>query len=604
MNDWHAKALEFKKAEVYFPSIRPGYTGWASIYQFGNGDIGIAFEEIRRGTNPNPMRARLEDYNAVGMPYRYGPALNPNMDKNLLNEYVYIKSGDGGETWEETGRCPASTRHYFHEGFPDGRMIRTWSGMFCLELGRDRFNAFIEESADGGNTWTPLSRLSDFFPFRIKKLSSGILIASGHTYSSWGPGGIKSTRTAAMPGVIYDMQSCFFASKDNGRTWDGPHYVLPDIPEFEFDFVELPDGSLLFVNSDVQSSRPMRQIVRRTETGYINGPAMEIHRGAPSGSNIQGGFIPESIVITPDGLLIGARRGKPYSCSNDLGENWYEIADTPVCGYQPMATLLPDGKFISVWHSGHDCMVGEEDMYIGTHSFRVDEHLPKSTKLTLERELAEGGSKYVNVFMARLTANGEAASGKLVNFRIKPTWSPEPEGIDVTISLDETPDVRSAVTDSQGIARIELKDKEEIPDIHHAYAIDAVFNPDCEDNMQACRSPQISAYAMTPARNCPANYLVYNAHGLIMVTPDTAKRFPELTDAVSRLDGRKEQVSLDEWVNAVGSSDRAAEIIGFLTENHILIPCGENLYRWYRAVHSGHEIIKGVRICDAEEYYL
>ena len=72
----------------------------------------------------------------------------------------------------------------------------------------------------------------------------------------------------------------------------------------------------------------MRQIVRRTSTGYVNDPLMAIHRGAPQtpdGWKTQQGIVPETVAATPDGLLVGALRNHSYTCSKDLGENWYEI---------------------------------------------------------------------------------------------------------------------------------------------------------------------------------------------------------------------------------------------------------------------------------------
>ena len=347
----YAHVKWFEENEVYYPEVRPGYTAWASLFQFGNGDLGLAFGEIRRGKNPEFKPAPLEFVEAMSIPYRVMPDLLPTGNPDLVSEYVNMKSTDGGRSWLETGRCNVHARHYWHVGFPDGRLVRiVGSQHYRYEVGKDRLCTVIEESYDGGNAWKEISRIMEgkWCSFhKFKKLRSGAIIAATHIHPSFGPGAERQTRSEQLPGEIKPVQSAFLISEDGGHSWDGPHYVLPGIASWEPDFVELPDGSLLFINSTVQAGRAVRQVVRRSSTGWMNDPLMEVRRGAPDDweNSKQGGFTPETVTMTPEGLIVGARRCGSYSCSNDLGENWYVIEGPVDCYYQPIIECLPDGSF-------------------------------------------------------------------------------------------------------------------------------------------------------------------------------------------------------------------------------------------------------------------
>ncbi len=113
-----AVAKGFASKAVYYPSVRPGYTAWASLFSFGNGDLGIAFNEIMRGENRNFHPPSLEFVESMALPYRMSADIYPLANPKIVWEYVCLKSTDGGKNWFETGRCPVYTRHYWHVGFP------------------------------------------------------------------------------------------------------------------------------------------------------------------------------------------------------------------------------------------------------------------------------------------------------------------------------------------------------------------------------------------------------------------------------------------------------------------------------------------------------
>ncbi len=609
--DYFAHATDFVEQAAYYPDKRPGYTGWVSLFHFSKGEMGLAFNEIRAADNPGFCPTPLEEIEARAIHYRFMPSIYSNADSHTVTEYVYLKSPDSGKSWQVTGRCAAPYRHVHNVGYPDGRIVRAHSaGDLWKDVPyRERWSVVVEESRDGGTSWSELARPLEgagYHHQRLKSLRDGTLIISGAITPTFGRGGYVSQRGSQVPGLREWYMPAFLASGDGGHNWSGPHYVLGGTEAHEYDFVELSDGRLLFFLSSVQANWPARQIVRRTGSGFINEPLMEVHRGAPtSREDMQGGITPETIVATSDDFLIGGRRGKPYVCSNDLGDNWFEIGDLPNARYQPMMELLSDGRVLMAWHHGADSSLGEYDMFIGTHCFRVVQNLPKATELVLERALSDDRKQYLNSFGATLSAEGKPLPGRTISLYVRTTWLPQPDGRMNPVDLWASPDVRTATTDAQGVARFHLTDKDEIVDIHHSYQVGAEFVPQADDRLAACRSATRSAYTMTQMRDDPNPYPLYLNHAWLMITPDTEARFPELARVVEAFCTADPDVSKQRWIDVVGEQSRAEEILAFLMEQHVITVDRKGLYHWYRAVHSGREgepWIKGVRVCRLKEY--
>ena len=604
-----AQACGFDERAAYRPVRRPGHTAWVSLFPFGNGDLGLAFLEIRRGKNHSFEPIPLDFVEAMSLVYRETPDLLPASNKDLISEYVCLRSKDQGRTWQETGRCPADTRHYWYVGFPEGRIVRVVATQhYRYELGADRLCSVIEESHDGGSTWTEIARIMPdkfFYVHKFKKLADDRILAVGPILPSFGPETEIPTRSYGMPSYVHPHQSAFLVTEDGGKTWDGPHYVLPGIEAWEPDFVELSDGAVLFINSSVQAGKAVRQIVRQTANGWVNEPMFEIRRGAPTDDNIQGGFTPESVCITTDGLIVGARRGHPYSCSQDLGENWYEVEGAPRCNYQPIIEALPNGRFLCAWHLGGDTRFGEIDMYIGLHEFALQACMPKATMFTLERELSPDRRRYINAFRARLTVGETPVPHQALSLHVKDAWLPQPDGRKNSIDIWHSPDVRQAVTDEQGDARFALADKDAIPDIHHGYSVAVSFVPQSGGQLAACRGPTRSAFALTPARGDPAPYPIYLNHNILMITPQTAERFPDLEQVAQHFNLPDPDRGIDFWIAAFGTRTRAEQILALLLENHVVTQDSEGIYHWYRAVHGGgpgEPWITEMRVCDLEEH--
>jgi hypothetical protein len=270
-------------------------------------------------------------------------------------------------------------------GFPDGRII----GYDVPRINAARTGWFdgikVRESLDGGSTWREIGTLLEGcapYLWRARRLKDGTLLLLTCLYGTpWGLGKERTTRNTMLPGETYinKIQTCFLASRD-GVHFTGPHYVLPGIGAHEYDVCECPDGRLLFIAGDVQATPVGRQFVERKGDSYLNGTFFGIRRGAPQEPkrDPMGGFVPESLIMRADGLIIGSRRNKPYSCSTDFGENWYEVEGLPTSLYQPFLFKAADGNHPELWSQGRRHGAGSEDMVIGVDRFRVENRMPQN----------------------------------------------------------------------------------------------------------------------------------------------------------------------------------------------------------------------------------
>ena len=135
-----------------------------------------------------------------------------------------------------------------------------------------------------------------------------------------------------------------------------------------------------------------------------------------------------------------------YSCSNDEGATWHTIKGLPRAGYQPCITELSDARLLCAGHvGGGDVAFGKNDLYIETHTFRLETNIPQPTKLFLVREKDKDGSRYVNSFLATLTVGDRPVPGQTIRFRYK-----------VNRNDDWLREDLTATTDQNGQARLDL----------------------------------------------------------------------------------------------------------------------------------------------------
>lgn len=237
----------------------------------------------------------------------------------------------------------------------------------------------------------------------------------------------------------------------------------------------------------------------------------------------------------PGDVLVGARRGKPFSCSGDLGQTWTVIEGAGNGLYQPCIRLLPDGRVAAFGHCGADSAVGQTRMAIAADLFRLDGAPPAGCELRLERVLSADGSHYGNAYTARLTCKESPVAGRRVTFRVVPFWT---EGGAVnTLAQEQAPIRLSAVTDADGLANAAFPAFDAARDIHFAYTIDAFA--EAAPGQTACVSASRCELAMTPYRRCRHPYPAYFAENTLYLSPELEAAFPDCRRRLAEEAGRE-----------------------------------------------------------------
>ncbi len=528
----------FEQHTVYRPEKHPGFVAWVSAYDFGDGTVGLAFDERIRMHNPNFKNPKLEYAHAAGAPVSYCSVEAGSADQRAFR--VYMRSQDGIH-FEETGRCDRSEGSFCNLGFPGGRII----GMDVSRQNEERtgWSNFIQvrESLDGGNTWKSVRKLLDGYAtylWRARRLKDGTWVIIASFFGTpWGAGKLRCTRTTSLPNEtgVSKVQT-FFLTTTDGYTFSQPHYILQGLGAHEYDVVETAEGDLLFITGDVQGHPCGYQLVKRSPDGWINQTVFPIHAGAPADvqKNPQGGYIPETIVYDArHDCLIGYRRNKCFSLSNDSGENWTRIiADFPYNHlYQPQILPLPDGRIALYGHNGGgDSAFGENDMSIGV--IIIDpvcaDSLPKPTVLSMDRLLSEDSSHYLNAYWARLMSGDKPVPGVEVEFRFNLFW--DEDGSINTTPMHEAPIRLKAVTDSEGYAIVHAPMFDGIADIHYAYNVDAVCRS--SETLRGCSGPTMSVLALTPYRQCRFPRDAHMAGGCLYLAPQFIEDFPGAMEAL------------------------------------------------------------------------
>lgn len=587
------RAIGHERTDVYVPAHDPGFAAWVTGFDYGDGRVGISFKETVQEPNPDFTPPLLEMGEAVGAPVSYASIECGAADQ--VSSRVYLVSADGGDTWTETGRCQLEEGSFCNIGFPDGRII----GLDVPRINAERTGwcDYIEvrESSDGGSTWTRIDRLLEGqapYLWRVRRLKDGTIIALASLYGTpWGPGRRRLTRNTMLPGETYLAKiQTFFLTSTDGREYDGPHYVLPGIGAHEYDVVELDDGGLLFVAGDVQGTPVARQVVRREGRRFFNEALLPIGLGAPpnAAADPQGGYVPESIVNVGDDILVGSRRNKPYSVSNDLGANWQVLEGLPPSLYQPFMMVLPDGRTANFGHVGSDSAFGEEEMRIGVDRFRLPDTLEPMPSLDLTRDLDASGSHYLNRYRVRLHRGGVPESGQLVEFRFVPVWNPD--GTVSTRTLDEAEIVIPGRTDAEGYAVAEATGFDRIGDIHFYYTVDAVHRG---AGGITVRSASMTEPALTPHRRDAHPHPAYLVHGVLSLSPRFAAEHPGLVERLRSAVGEE---------SLVPEGLLEPDVVDVFLAAGVVQPDGDRL-RWLASVHAPRPL-DGVALQGSGDWYV
>jgi hypothetical protein len=260
----------------------------------------------------------------------------------------------------------------------------------------------------------------------------------------------------------------------------------------ETDFIELAGGDLLLFNNSIFAN-PGRQFVYRNGKRFTPGPLERVHAG----------WVPETVCMTGDGILVGCMRAGQYAWSDDLGQTWQRLEGIPKLGlenYQPWMHILPDGRIACAGHFGLDDPMGKRDQYISLHLFRLQVlRKTKNTQLRLVRDYDEATGKWPNQFTLSLTCDGAPLADKELEFwyveRDKPgydSWNKTPLGERVKMG-GKSIVVR---TQADGKAYVALPHLDEIENTHYSYQVVVRFNADGKDrDFKPAQTPQFEFYA-------------------------------------------------------------------------------------------------------------
>jgi hypothetical protein len=483
-------AVDFQSRKVYQSKQRPSYTSWVSFFPGEHGHWYLTCEEVTRPDHPLP-RSSPEKLYEMGLPRGY--------DKSQHQmEVVMLESNDGLETWQEISRQPGRYQHsagsFGQARTRDGRFLRfAWS---CYSLDPSVApNEVLYESDDNGRTWKKMPPFHDAhfvsWPHRLRTLRDGTLVLCVPMRPKWGKGSDYPTRTARRLDVTADMQMSLFISHDQGRTWSGSLPILPGQNVSETDFVELPDGNLLFINNSIFANAG-RQFVYRERNRFTPGPLERAHSGT----------VPETVCLAEDGVLVGCMRAGSYYWSDDLGQNWQPLDGARGNGevYQPWIQYLGDGKVACAGHRGLDDPIGQRDQYVALQTFRLQVlRKTASTKLWIERDYDQGTRSFPNSYTLSLTADGTPLANKDIQvwhvFRDAPgydSWNKTPLAERMRLGGKST----TVRTGPDGKARLELPEYNGITNIHSSYQVVVRFNSDGEyPDYKPAQLPQLEFYA-------------------------------------------------------------------------------------------------------------
>lgn len=490
-----ARAVGFEAAEVYHPAERPAYACWCVLWHGPRGELYLAFAEKRRAPNPLWEPVPLDFWESMGLPVNYHTSFC-NGSKDVVTELVVLKSTDDGKTWIESGRSATKVINAFAwASLADGSIIRVRSDDYVAFDPNYAPRMRAEVSTDGGTTWEVRSTILEnykTYSYRLKRLSDGVLALAAPYADAFGPGRARQARHTKRPYVRMERTCGVFLSADDGYSWSGPFTAFGGHVTPEPDFVELPDGDLLFVNSTVQAGPQVRQKFHRNGAALIPGPVFDVVSGRA----------PECLVHMREGLIVGSVRGGDYTCSNDEGATWNKIDGLPPCNYQPYMAQLSDGRLLCAWHIGGDNFFGELDQWVGSHAFALEANLPQPTKLAITRDLSPAANQYINAYTATLTAGNTPLAGREILFAYHLRY---------TDDYDKSGDPRvagttvTALTDEAGRAHLDLTDLDKHTNIHQQYRLAAQFTPESDDA------------ALTPARS-----EIYMAYTTTMSADDLA----------------------------------------------------------------------------------
>ena len=323
---------EASDRQVYHSPQTPGWTAWTTLCKLDSGDLLMTFTQVTGDTKRKPS------YNFRG----------------LRRQYVFLRSRDGARTWEKAAAIEQATDTALPSSFntllqlPSGRLLATlWGRDLSPQVKGCSVRLEIPPTL---SRWQSQRAVNDpavnsCAASRLHRLRDGTLVLS------------YEGRMATTPHSNAYHHAGIYVSSDDGKTWQGPHVVaattsgLVALPEP--DFVELADGSLLFIlrveqypgaSHDHYFPGKRRQVrVARRGDKWVPGPVEETvlpHGGHPD------------LLRTRDGI-VAYHAAEGIWTTMDEGRTWVRQAG-PHPVYYPYSVEMSDGRVAVSSHVGGD----------------------------------------------------------------------------------------------------------------------------------------------------------------------------------------------------------------------------------------------------------
>lgn len=374
------KAIDHSRKQIYHSPQSPGYTCWVSSSVMPDGCVLVGFTQA---TGPREGRPKAPE--DVRRRLAWPPSCIK--DRELREAYdmtgldmanVYLRSTDGGKTWEQAGLDPFKScmngMSGCHATLSDGTVVRGVWGHYLPYDPEAPKTGYIQRSTDGAKTWGKPELILDperytAWPRRVCVLRDGRLIVFG------GLARVPAdSRTRGGYSALIDP--ALQVSSDGGRTWSAPIDVVPKEYQGkwggeEFDVAELANGDLLCVfrkrrydeskGRFVSGEERWQGVLRKQGDSWAPadvGPAPFPHSGYPE------------LLATREGVVLHlATSGVHWTA--DAGKSWRRL-NVPGTGYYPSAVQTPDGWIAVFWHHGSDNAYGEVDQYVGMDRFKLE----------------------------------------------------------------------------------------------------------------------------------------------------------------------------------------------------------------------------------------
>ena len=487
------RAEDFESRVIYRSPHHPSYAAWVGFFPGERGQWYLTCEEIT-GRDPSLPRMSRDLFYRFSIPTSYD-------ESQMRRDLVMLESRDGLKTWEIISREPCRLRSsagtFAQAHTKDGRFLRFGWATQWMDPDREPGSIFYV-SSDNGQTWQLQPPFHDrrvfSYAHRIRTLRDGTLVLAIPFSPPWGANTSCPVRACTNLNADTAMQMNLCFSYDQGRTWTDPLPIYGEHTVSETDLVELPSGDLVCINSSIFSPAG-RQIIYRTAHGWIPTPYERSHSK----------FVPETVVLMENGVMVGCLRNSRYFWSDDLGLTWYPLEGIPqpiVRGretYQPWMQYLGAGRIANAGHYGQDNFYGEFDQYVMMHFFRVQVvRKTEDTRIEVIRDFDESTGKWRNAYTLKLTCGGVPLGGKPLEFWYVERWKPGygEEAKPLEERMKRTGTVLWLTTDAKGVAHVAFPRLDSITSIHHSIQLVVRFNADRQDgSYKPFQTPEFEFYS-------------------------------------------------------------------------------------------------------------